>query len=186
MTIAIRHTTVSRRARAFKHLGLALMLAGGALFLTLPAQAAGPGGHGGTGGHGGGPGGHGAGFGGHGGWRGGGGVGWGPWVGFWGWPDYPYPYYPDYAYPYYYPPAAPATVIPQAPAAPAGRTAGLVVLLRQSQGLLSLRAILQHGVAPGPDDPSPMRERPSPFRPAGPWRHFSVAAPKGQRTKRGK
>jgi len=117
MTTTVRHTAISRRARACAHLGLALMLACGALFLTLPAQAAGPGGHGGgNGGHGGGFGGHGGGFGGHGGWHGGGGVGWGPWVGFWGWPDYPYPYYPDYGYPYYYPPVAPVTVVPPAPA----------------------------------------------------------------------
>jgi hypothetical protein len=117
MTTTMRHTAISLLARAFGRLGLALMLACGALFLTLPAQAAGPGGHGGHGGHGGGH------FGGHGGWHGGWGGGWGPWVGFWGWPYYPYAYYPDYLYPGYYPPVAPTAVVPQAPAAPAAAPA---------------------------------------------------------------
>ena len=99
------HTAISRLARVFGRLGLALMLACGVLFLALPAQAQRHGGggfHGGGGWHGGG-------------WRGGYCCGLG--FGFWGWPYYPYPYYPDYyGYPDYYPPVAPAMGVPQAPA----------------------------------------------------------------------
>ncbi|HYB58490.1 MAG TPA: hypothetical protein VEK12_20190 [Alphaproteobacteria bacterium] len=100
------HTVISRLARVFGRLGLALMLALGVLFLALPAQAQR---HGGGGWHGG--------------WHGGYCCGLG--FGFWGWPYYyPYPYYPDYyAYPDYYPPVAPAVVAPPAPAAPAGAPA---------------------------------------------------------------
>lgn len=97
--VAMRKIANSRLMRALGRFALVLMLGGGALVLALPAQAEW-----------------------HGGFRGGfhGGCcgwGWGPYVGFYGWPYYPYPYYPNYAY---YPPVAPVAVAPAAPgAAPA-------------------------------------------------------------------
>ena len=105
----MRKIAISRLLRAFGRLALVLMLGGGALVLAQPAQAEGRGG----GFHGGGFGGgfHGGGF------RGGCcGWGWGPYVGYYGWPYYPYPYYPDYAY---YPPVAAAPTPTLAPGAPA-------------------------------------------------------------------
>jgi len=125
----MRNLMSRRFPRFLSRLGLALVLASAAPFLTPSAMAqthGGGGGHGGGGHVGGGHvgGGH-VGGGWHGGWHGGWGWGWGVGIGiglwdpfFWGWPYYPWgwPYAYDYYGPaYYY--AAP-TVIETAPVAP--------------------------------------------------------------------
>ena len=137
----MRHPALSRLLKIFGWLVLALLIACGPRFLVPSAMAQGHG-------HGGGawPAWHGGGH--DGGWHGGVGIG----LGWWGWPYYlDWPYYP---YAYYPPPVyqAPA-VIQQAPAT-CGCAILILVLLRQSEGLLPLCPILPGRVATGAGRPA--------------------------------